>query len=286
MRKVTFLVDSGSDYETFFEEYLDYKVRMIPLFIYIDGKEYHDGVDISKDSFYEKMNNSANLPKTSQPTPQQFYDIYIEELKEGNEVLFISLSSKLSGTFQSAQIAKNMLNDDEQEKVTLVDSQNVSAIIELQLIKANELLNQDKSLEEVKAELESFREKTNFIALLDTLENLKKGGRISTTKATIGELLKIKPLITIKEGLVVSLESFKGRKKGLKKLREILKENENQIDDKYFCIMHNYESEDQLQEDISKFDLDRYKNVIYLKIGSTIGTYAGVNTLGFGYVDC
>lgn len=285
MKNVTLLVDSGSDYEPFFAEFIDYKVRMIPLYVYIDGIEYHDGVDINKDTFYEKMNKSANLPKTSQPTPQQFYDIYVEEIKEGNEVLFISLSSKLSGTYQSATIAKNMLNDDEKKKIELVDSLNVSATIELQLLKANELFNQGKSLFEVKKELELYREKTNFIALLDTLENLKKGGRISSTRATIGELLKIKPLITIKNGLVESLENFRGRNRGLKLLGELLKEKENMIEDKYFIIIHNYDNENKLLEDIKIINLDRYQEVIFIKIGSTIGTYAGTNTLGFGYVE-
>jgi len=285
MSKVTFLLDSGSDYEDFLASYFDYPVRVVPLFVNIEGKEYLDGETISKNNFYKEMANSKELPKTSQPTPQRFYEIYQEELNKGNEVLFISLSSKLSGTFQSALIGRNMLEDYQQEKIYLVDSLNVAATVVLQLLKANELLKSGKSLSDIKNELESFRVKTNFIALLDTLENLKKGGRISATKATVGGLLNVKPLITIIDGLVESLDSFRGRNKGLNRIIEIFNEKQEHIDKKYLFILHNYENEDLLQEDVNKFDLSQFNEIIYSKIGPTIGTYAGPNTLGFAYTE-
>ncbi len=285
MSNVTFLLDSGSDYEDFLASYFDFPIRFIPLFVYIDGKEYLDGVDISKNMFYKEMEKSENLPKTSQPTPQRFHEIFQEEIDKGNEVLFISLSSKLSGTFQSASIGRNMLNDSDQEKIYLVDSLNVSSTIILQLIKANEMVKKGIPLCDVKNELEKFREKTNFIALLDTLENLKKGGRISATKATVGGLLNIKPLITITDGLVESLDTFRGRNKGLIRIINMFKEKKEVIDKQYLFVIHNYENKDDLIEDVNKFDLSEFKEIIHLKIGSTIGTYAGPNTLGFGYIE-
>ncbi|MGD9678516.1 MAG: DegV family protein [Vulcanibacillus sp.] len=285
MSKVTFLLDSGSDYENFLAPYFDYPVRVVPLFVNIEGKEYLDGETISKNIFYKEMAKSKSLPKTSQPTPQRFFEIYQEELGKGNEVLFISLSSKLSGTFQSALIGRNMLEEDQQEKIYLVDSLNVAATVVLQLLKANEMLKSGKSLSEVKNELESFRVKTNFIALLDTLENLKKGGRISATKATVGGILNVKPLITIIDELVESLDSFRGRNKGLNRIIEIFNEKQANIDKKYIFILHNYENEELLQEDVNKFDLSQFNEIIYLKIGPTIGTYAGPNTLGFAYTE-
>ncbi|OEF99116.1 hypothetical protein BHF71_02325 [Vulcanibacillus modesticaldus] len=282
---MTFVLDSGSDYESFLSTFFNYPVRVVSLHIIIDGKEYLDGVDITKQKFYQEMGKAKNLPKTSQPSPQQFLDVFNEELEKGNQVLFIGLSSKLSGTYQSALIAKNMLSEEEQKNVFLVDSQNVSAPIILQLMKANYLLEKGYSLEEVVEQLETFRLKTNFLALLDTLENLKKGGRISTTKATIGEILNIKPLVTVKDGLIKSLESFRGRKKGIRKIKELLHDKKNLIDKSILFIVHNYEDRALLEADIEQIDLSHFKERIYLKIGSTIGTYAGINTIAFAYIE-
>lgn len=284
MGKVTFLLDSGSDYEEFLDQYFDFLVRVVPLFVNIDGKEYQDGVNISKDEFYKEMSESEELPKTSQPTPQRFHEIFQEEIDKDNEVLFISLSSKLSGTYQSATIGRNMLEDSDQDKIYLVDSLNVSGGVVQLLLKANAMVKQGIPLSEVKSELEESREDIKLFALLDTLDNLKKGGRISATKATVGELLNIKPLISVIDGLIESLETFRGRKKGLSKILEMYNENKDSIDKQYLFIVHNYENKEELIEDISKFELDNFKEIIHLKIGPTIGTYAGPNALGFSFI--
>lgn len=285
MKKITFMLDSGSDYEPVFNSLFDFPVRVIPLFVNIEGREYQDSITLSKEEFYQKMAAAKDLPKTSQPTPTQFYDAYLEEIAKGNEVLVLSLSSKLSGTYQSATIGQAMLDDDDQDKVYIVDSLNVSAMIILLLLRANALLKDNKSLAEVAADLEQYRERISFFALLDTLENLRKGGRISATKAAVGGMLSIKPLVTINDGLMESLDSFRGRNKGLQSLVTRLDGVLDQVDQETLFIINNYEDRAQLDLDLSSFPLSGFKNIHYITIGPTIGTYAGPNVLGFGYVE-
>ncbi len=281
MKNITFVVDSGSDYEHSLSSYLDFPVRVVPLHINIEGKEYLDGVDISKDDFYHEMNKASELPKTSQPTPHFFHEVFKEELNKGNQVLFVSISSKLSGTYQSAVIAKEMLTEEEQKQIYLIDSYNISVTIFLLLIKANEMLLNGNSLDEVVKELETYKSKVNFIALLDTLENLKKGGRISTTQATIGGILNIKPLITVKDGLIDTIDKFRGRKKGIKYMSDQLNDLISQINKEKVFLVHSFLNIEKLNEEVQSIDLSKYKEIIYVKLGATLGTHGAANLLGF-----
>lgn len=284
MRRITFLLDSGSDYEPFVDSLVDFPVRVVPLYVNISGEEYQDSVSLSKDEFYQKMAAAENLPKTSQPTPTQFHEIYMEEIEKGNEVLCIAISSKLSGTYQSAVIGRDMLDDEYMDKVYVVDSLNVTGVVLLQLLKANQLVKEGMALADVVTELEAYREKTSFVALLDTLENLKKGGRISATKAAVGGLLNVKPLVTINDGLMEATDSFRGRKKGIESLATRFTELVDKVQKDRLIIINNYENKAQLEEDLSSFPLKEFENVDYVTIGPTIGTYAGPNVLGLGYV--
>lgn len=285
MDNITFVVDSGSDYESYLAHYFHYPIRVVPLHVNIDGKEYMDGVNITKNAFYKEMNNAKNLPKTSQPTPQQFFEVFKEELDKGNQILFVGISSKLSGTYQSAVIAKDLFSEEEKEKIFLVDSLNVSVTILLILIKANEILLEGTSLPEAVKELNSYKKKVTFLALLDTLENLKKGGRLSTAQAAIGGLLNIKPLITIENGLVITVAKFRGRKKGLEYLCEQLKDQMNKINKFKLFVAHNYLDEKKIRDEVHQMDFSQFKEIVYSKLGATIGTHAGVNTIGFAFVN-
>jgi len=283
MNEITFVVDSGSDYESNLSSYLNFPVRVVPLHINIDGNEYLDGVDLSKIEFYQKMEQAVGLPKTSQPTPHFFHEVFQEELDKGNQILFIGISSKLSGTYQSAVIAKEMFSIEDQQKIFLVDSLNISATIVILLMKANDMLLNGHSLDEVVNELNEYRSKVSFLALLDTLENLKKGGRISAAQAAIGSLLNIKPLISIEHGLIKSLDKFRGRKKGLQYISEQLNDLSNQINKGRLFIVHNFFDKERLMKEMNHIDLSKFKEIIHVKLGATIGTHAGSNMIGFAY---
>lgn len=275
-----FVVDSGSDYELENALAMKHTVEVVPLNIHIGKDEYLDGVTITKDEFYEKMASSVELPKTSQPSPQQFYDAFKKYIEEGNRIICLSISSELSGTFQSATIAKDMLKDEEQKSVTLIDTTSVSAVVLLLLKKADELLNDGISVEDVVSWIEDNKHKTKVYALLDTLENLKKGGRISAAQALIGGLLTIKPLVTIANGKVESLGKSRGRKRGLQQLSELFTNLELFETDLLF-VVHSFNTVEEARLELKHvIDESLFSNVYYYKLGSTIGTYAAAQTIG------
>lgn len=280
MSNVVFVVDSGSDYELENALAMKHTVEVVPLNIHIGKDEYLDGVTITKDEFYEKMASSVELPKTSQPSPQQFYDAFKKYIEEGNRIICLSISSELSGTFQSATIAKDMLKDEEQKSVTLIDTTSVSAVVLLLLKKADELLNDGTSVEDVVSWIEDNKHKTKVYALLDTLENLKKGGRISAAQALIGGLLTIKPLVTIANGKVETLGKSRGRKRGLQQLSELFTNLELFETDLLF-VVHSFNTVEEARLELKHvIDESLFSNVYYYKLGSTIGTYVAAQTIG------
>lgn len=280
MSNVVFVVDSGSDYELENALAMKHTVEVVPLNIHIGKNEYLDGVTITKDEFYEKMASSVELPKTSQPSPQQFYDAFKKYIEKGKRIICLSISSELSGTFQSATIAKDMLKDEEQKSVTLIDTTSVSAVVLLLLKKADELLNDGTSVEDVVSWIEDNKHKTKVYALLDTLENLKKGGRISAAQALIGGLLTIKPLVTIANGEVETLGKSRGRKRGLQQLSELFTNLELFETDLLF-VVHSFNTVEEARLELKHvIDESLFSNVYYYKLGSTIGTYAAAQTIG------
>lgn len=280
MSNVVFVVDSGSDYELESALAMEHTVEVVPLNIHIGKDEYLDGVTITKDEFYEKMASSEVLPKTSQPSPQQFYDAFKKYIEKGKRIICLSISSELSGTFQSATIAKDMLKDEEQKSVTLIDTTSVSAVVLLLLKKADELLNDGTSVEDVVSWIEDNKHKTKVYALLDTLENLKKGGRISAAQALIGGLLTIKPLVTIANGKVETLGKSRGRKRGLQQLSELFTNLELFETDLLF-VVHSFNTVEEARLELKHvIDESLFSNVYYYKLGSTIGTYAAAQTIG------
>ncbi|WP_025026827.1 DegV family protein [Caldalkalibacillus mannanilyticus] len=277
---VVFILDSGSDFEVENQIQVKHPVEVIPLNIHIDEHVYLDGVDINKTQFYEKMAASQALPKTSQPSPQAFYEVFKKYIEQGNHIISISIASELSGTFQSSSIAQNMLSDEEQNKVFLIDSKNVSVAILYMVKVADQLLSEGVAVEEVVRRLEEMKDNIKIFALLDTLENLKKGGRISQTQAFIGELLNIKPMVCVEYGKVENLGKFRGRKKGLKELSSTLS-SAAPYDTDYLFIVHSFDTYEEAEEEAKAvLDPEQFMHTYFYKLGSTIGTHAGKNTLG------
>lgn len=201
---VTVITDSGSDMMNWPDENL----ICLPLTIRFGQQEYKDGLTLSHREFYEKLIETDEFPQTAQATPFD-YTQAIEKAKErGEEVLIITLSSGLSGTYQSACLAAS-----EFDNVAVVDSKNVTIGQKALVALALRLVQEGKSLNEIKEILEEKAEKLHMVALLDTLEYLKKGGRISSAAAAAGALLNIKPVIDIKDGKVNVVGKARGSKR-------------------------------------------------------------------------
>ena len=187
-------------------------IQFVPLKVLFKDKEYVDKIDLTNPEFYEMMRNSKELPTTSQVNPGEFHDVFESALKEGAEVIGIFLSSELSGTYNSAVIAKEMLGSD---KIHLIDSRSVSFALGLMVLKMQQKIDDGADVSEVIQLATEMCASSQLYGMLDTLENLKKGGRLSSGTAMIGKMLNLKPIIEVKEGRVNVAEKARGSKKGL-----------------------------------------------------------------------
>ena len=275
---VKILVDSSSDISE--KEAKELGVEMIPMVITFGEEDFHDGVDLLPKEFYEKLIASKDVPTTAQVTPFRFEEKFQEMTQNGDEVVAIILSSKLSGTFEGAKLVAEKFNG----KVFVVDSLSATSGERLLLYYALELVKQGKSASEIYAELEEKKNKICIVAMLETLEYLKKGGRISGAAAFIGGVLNIKPIIQVIDGKVVVVAKAHGQKKAALQIKKIVAENEIDFSMPYACVWTG------LDESIATKYIDDNKELFgdndlpkpYI-IGSTIGTHIGPGVLGFIY---
>ena len=186
------------------------RVKVVPLTVHFGEKEYISGVDIDSRKFYEMLVESDVLPTTSQPTPFAFEEAFREAVEAGYEVICLTCSSKLSGTHQSANIAAAEFPG----KVHVVDSNTIATGLGILTEHALYLLDKGLSAEEITQKLMRKRDKVRLLALVDTLEYLKKGGRISAAAAIAGGMLNIKPVITVSDGEIKVLGKARGSRQG------------------------------------------------------------------------
>ncbi|NLC12246.1 MAG: DegV family protein [Firmicutes bacterium] len=251
-----------------------YRIRIVPLKILIEEEEYLEGVDITPEEFAHKMLKTKTLPKTSQPSPAVFSQAFKElsAENEDNQILCLTISSKLSGTYQSAVLGKEMSG---LSRVTVFDTLAGSLGHGLQIMKAAEMSLQGFSLEKIIEELKSYRKRMNILILLDTLENIVKGGRLSKFKGSLAEILNIKVLLEGVEGEVRLLSKVRGRKKFLRHALELIGTKLGAGQNLMFGITHlnNQKDTEYLSQEIK----ERYqpKGIIINHMGATMGTYAG-----------
>ena len=183
-----------------------YDIEVVPLTVIFNGVEYIDGIDIKNKEFYKMLRESDYMPKTSQVTYAQFKDVF--ERYKDEDVLYIGGSSSASGTYQSAVLAKN----DGYENVHVFDTQNLSLGSALFLINACEMREKGYSIEKIMDNLNLLKGTEEVLVSVDTLEYLKMGGRISSTKAMLGSLLNVKPILCVENGLVAQKSQVRGKK--------------------------------------------------------------------------
>ena len=212
---VRIIVDSSTDVSEKYRE----KIQFVPLTVRFGDKEYLDGVELSKHQFYEMLVESDVLPTTSQATPAAFAEYLESVASAGDSAVVITLSSKLSGTYQSAVLAA-----EDYPNIYVVDSQSVAIGTGVLAQYAVELAQQGMGAEEIAQVLTQQREKVCVVALLDTLEYLKKGGRISKTVAFAGGMLNIKPVVTVQDGAVALIGKARGSRNGNNLLVEKIRE--------------------------------------------------------------
>ncbi len=275
---IRFILDSTADMPEEFKQ----KFTIIPLTVTFGTEEYSDGVNITNRTFYEKLVESDVLPTTSQPTPAAFAKAYQEALDAGDEVIVLTLSSKLSGTYQSACIAAQEFP----EHVTVIDSQNVTVGTTILALEGLRLAEEGKSVKEITDTLMALRTRVHLLAMVDTLEYLKKGGRISSTMALAGTLLSIKPVLGIVDGEITILGKARGSKQGNNLLvKEI--QSAGGVDFS-MPVMLGYTglSDTLLQKYISdsaELWAESPTPLQYTLVGSTVGTHVGPGAIAAAF---
>jgi DegV family protein with EDD domain len=255
-------------------------ITVVPLKVHFGSETYADGIDIKPEEFYPRIEHATSLPTTSQPSPVDFLHTY-KELKEdaGSEVKIISihLSSALSGTVQSAILAKSML--EEQIDITVIDSKNASFSIGMMVIAAAEAANNGKNKEECVDLIHQLIKRSVIYFLVDSLHYLQKGGRIGKASALFGSLLNIKPILSLDEnGEVYAVDKVRGTNKALVRIIQLLKEFSSGAE-VHVGVGHSTSSKKSneiLEEIKQEFNVQReYTSAI----GPVIGTHVGPNTL-------
>ncbi|WP_290668266.1 DegV family protein [Kosmotoga sp.] len=247
----------------------EYGIEVVPLSVEIDGKRYIEGKDITPEEYWQKMQKAKTLPKTSQPPPAMFADVFKKIIDEGNEPLCITISSKLSGTYQSALVG----NDISGNKAVVFDSLAGSLSHGIQVLMAARLSQAGKKMNEILKELERYRKSVKIIIPLNTLENIVKGGRLSRVQGTVAKLLNIKVILHGVEGEVKMLKKVRGTKRFREAILEIIN-NLNPEPGRIFGITHVDNLEDALfiSEALKRFGSE----VIVNSMGLVMATYAGM----------
>ncbi|GAA6755410.1 DegV domain-containing protein [Thermus sp. 2.9] len=274
--KVALVTDSTADLPKPLRERLG--IRVVPLYVHLGGRVYRDWEEITPEEVFQKVREGTAFPTTSQPSPEDFMKAYGEALQEADHVLSVHISSKLSGTVQSAELAAQEFPG----RVTVFDSQAASLGIGMMVLRAHELLAQGQALSEVLEELKRIRQDHFVRFSVATLEFLRRGGRIGGAQALLGTLLGIKPILTLKEGRVEAV----GRARGERKAREeIVKDfrawGEGRKRIRAFFL---YSAEEQAVRELKAMVLASglpVEEALVSELGAVIASHTGPGTYGF-----
>lgn len=263
-----------------------YKIEVVPLIVNFGEESYTDGVEMSSEEFFKKLRVTSELPFTSQVNPSQFETIFKKILNRGNEIVGIFISSTFSGTYNSAIIAKESFSDEEKSKIHLFDSKTSTVQLGLIALEAAKIANSSNNLEMVRQKIQYAIGHSKVIFMMDTLLYLSKGGRLSPGQAMIGNLLNVKPILTVNEKAeIATMDKVRGRKKGVRWLVDWIDEKGFDINEMPFALIHG--------DDLGNLELlkeqlgDRYseQEEFELCLGAVIGTHLGPGCVGMAYIE-
>jgi DegV family protein with EDD domain len=252
--------------------------RIVPLYVRFGDESFRDYVELGPEEFYARLRTAAELPTTSQPTPQDFLSAY-EELAGYERIYTLTIASNLSGTFGSARTAADELGGD---RVRMVDTASASAAIAMLALAIQRRLDGGTTDEEVEALVDRYKRENGLLFTVDTLEFLAKGGRIGRARAMAGQLLNIKPILTISGGEVVPVKRVRGNQKAMQEfVREFTSET---IDNPGLRVGIAHADAPQRAEALRKMvrhERPRAEVEIVTTLGAVVGTHAGPGTVGF-----
>ncbi len=260
----------------------EYDIAVIPLKIIFGEKVYRENVDLSTQEFYEKLAVSDKLPATSQPSPGEFQEFYEELTKDGSAVISIHISKLMSGTCQSAGIARATLAE---RDITIIDSKLVSGALGIVVLEAARAAKAGKSKEEIMEIIHAMMKKVHIYLVVDTLEHLEKGGRIGKATAFLGAMLNIKPVLTIQDGLIAPYEKIRGKGKALDHIVELTKDYAEQHGNLRSMLMHANALEEAVKFHQKVSTESKCSEIIIADMGAVVGTHAGPGTIALFFYE-
>jgi DegV family protein with EDD domain len=277
MDKIKIITDSSADLPK--EVFQKLNIDVLPLLINFGEESHLDGVDINIEELFEKIETSDVFPNTAQVTPPRFAEAYEKYLKEGYKIISIHLSSCMSGTYQSACLAKQMLESDD---IYVVDSQNVTSGLGLLAYRAAILRDRGLSAEEIVADLEESKEFISSSLCFESLDNLVRGGRITKTVSVVTGVLGIKLILEVKDGLMAVKDKVRGSKKAVKR---IIKDIEHYgLKEDMPIVLLNVNNED-VYKPIKEYLDEHNLNYIDAVVGCTVGIHSGNNATGVFFMS-
>jgi len=277
---VRIITDSAADFEP--KELREKNIFCIPLTVMFGDEEYQENINLGKDQFYELLLSHEDLPKTAQASPQVLLDLFEEAAAAGDEAIYITISSGISGTYQTACSTRSMV---EAEGFYVLDSLDATGGQRLLVEYAVKLRDEGKSAAEIIAAVESIRNRVVLYACIDTLEYLYKGGRISRTAYTLGSMAQIKPIIRVDEqgGIEVPAKAM-GMRKGMDMLCKKVEQIPRDQDFPFYVMYTSQKSvAEKLAEKFRAMGIQVPDDRI-IQVGAAIGSHVGPDACGFVYV--
>ncbi len=275
---VKVVTDSTSDLTP--AEAKKHDIEIVPLNVHFGDEVFKDGIEITTDQFFDKLLNESIFPSTSQPSIGEFVETYKRIGKPGDEIVSIHISSKLSGTCNSAEQASRMLEGE--MKIHVVDTKQAAITVGLAAIAAANVAKDGGSGNAAASAAESVASRSKFFVLFDTLEFLAKGGRIGKAQSMLGSLLNIKPILTLNDGLIEPYGKSRSRKSGLSKLEQAVR---SVGDGEEVAVIYSTEESDAvgIANKISDI-LPDGRSPLIVRVGPVIGTHAGPKLVGVAVV--
>lgn len=279
--------DSANDLD---DKYLkENEIRNVSFYININEKEFlRDRIDIKSSELMEMLRKDKNLyPKTSQPNAEDYYKVFEPLAKEGHDILCFTISDSLSGSFQSANIARDEINLEYNVNIKIINTKAASLATGIMIDQAVELRDKGYSIDKTYETIEKLSGETSIYIVFDSLDYLEKGGRISKTKKRIGSFFGLKPIVSLKDNSLAIVETIRGSKKAFNRSIELLKKDIEDSEKNYkFFVAHgdNLEGAEYVKERIkTEIGADLAFDIEY--ISPVLISHTGPGVVGFGFVE-
>ena len=277
MEKIKIITDSTLDLPA--DLVREKGIEVLPLLINFGEESYLDGVEINTHDMLERIEKENILPTTAQVTPSRFEETFKKYLDEGYKIVTLTLSSEMSGTYQSACIAKNMLESDD---IVVIDSRNVTSGLGVLGLKACEFRDNGDNIFEIEEKIKNLIPKVKSSLSFESLENLVRGGRLSKTAGTIGSVLGLRLILEVKDGQMAVKDKVRGSKKALKK---VISDFENGNVDFDSPIVIDEILNEEIYEGLKKYFEEKNIEYIHGIVGCTVGIHSGTKACGVFFIE-